>query len=72
MNAASIRVHPDELLAAIEYDALILAQMALSANREARFNDRPALREVMRVLRLHVAIMLQTFDRLPANREASL
>ncbi len=61
---AAVVVNADQLLDSLEYDALILAQLALSANREARFDDRDALRDALEAIRDQVKIMLATFNAL--------
>lgn len=68
INATAIRVDPDELLTAIEYNSLILAQLALSANREARFNDRDALREALTAMRDQTKEILSAFNLLEGGR----
>jgi hypothetical protein len=53
------------LLDELEYDANVLASMALALNREARFDDdRAALRAALMAIREHVKLMIATFKQL--------
>ena len=61
----------DDLLASIEYDALLLASIALSVEREARFGDDiPALRSAINTARLVIIKMAQAFNRIEALTES--
>jgi hypothetical protein len=60
----------DKLLAAVEYDALLLASTALAAEREARFGDNiPALRDSVKTARLVVIRMLKALSEIEAVNE---
>jgi hypothetical protein len=64
-------VSPDreDLLASIECDLIILAQLALSANREARFNALPQLREALEIIVLQTKEIARTFNQLNSAPE---
>ena len=64
---------PDELLnrllGDLEYDATILASVALAALREARFgDDMPALCAAIKTARSLVISMAQTFNKIERAR----